>query len=292
VRGFAYSLSGSLVFLGAVAACGLDANGELAQGGDAQARLTDAQAPGVDASPPVSLPADAADDRAGDSAPGTVDSSSNDAAAESGVAIDAGQGAVRPFCDPGDPALVLCLRFEDDVRDESSHALTATSATLDYTAGVRGQAAAFTEPEDGVFFPDDALWNVSKVTVEAWVKPATLPPAGGRAGIFDSDGRYGLFVYPPGTIDCLIQTVDLVGPTLATGQWTHVACTYDGVNVTLYVGGVSFATAPLASAGSSAGSIAIGQNSPSGDPFDGDIDELRVFSVARTAAEVAAAATP
>jgi hypothetical protein len=141
-------------------------------------------------------------------------------------------------------------------------------------------------------FPNDAIWNVATLTVEAWVRPKSLPGPMARAGVLDSDGRFGLFVYAPGTMDCLVQTVHLVGPVLPVGQWTHVACTYDGTTVTLYVGGTSRASAPLAAPGSTSGTTAIGQNSPSGDPFDGDVDELRVFSAARTPAQIAAAATP
>jgi hypothetical protein len=290
VRGSASNLHlhGSLMFVGVLAACGLDASGELAPGGGAQPPLADAQAPVGDASATVSPTEDAADDSAPDSAPGVGVPPPSDAAAKPNIGTDAG----APFCDPSDPSLLLCLRFENEVRDESSHGLMPTSAVVGYTAGVRGQAAAFTPPTDDVVFPNDALWNVANVTVEAWVRPATLPPSMGRAGVLDSDGRFGLFLYAPGTIDCLVQSVHLVGPVLATAQWTHVACTYDGSNVTLYVGGTRRATAPLASAGATAGSTAIGQNSPSGDNFDGAIDELRVFSVARTAAEIAAAATP
>jgi hypothetical protein len=277
----------SLFVAGALSACGLDANGELAPGVDAGPNVGDTAAPSLlDASvvvPPPTL--DAAGSPVSDSGPPPR---ANDGATNAATGTDAGV----PFCDAADPSLLLCLRFENEVRDESSHMLLPTSAMLTYAPGVRGQGAVFTPPSDAIFFPNASLWNVASVTVEAWVRPHSLPGPGARTGVLDSDGRFGLFVYAPGTIDCLVQTVHLVGPVLATDQWAYVACTYDGATVTLYVGGKPHASAPLPAAGSSEGTTGIGQNSPSGDPLDGEVDELRVFSVARTAAQIAAAATP
>jgi hypothetical protein len=274
---------------GALTACGLDANGELAPGVDAGANVFDTAAPSlVDSAVVVAPTLDAASGTVSDTGPAPP---TDDGATNAMTGMDAG-AAGSPFCDAADPSLLLCLRFENEVRDESSHMLLPTSAMLTYAPGVRGQAAVFTPPSDAVFFPNASLWNVPNVTEEAWVRPHSLPGPGARAGVMDSDGRFGLFVYAPGTIDCLVQTVHLVGPVLPTEQWTHVACTYDGTTVTLYVGGKPHASAPLPAAGSSEGTTGIGQNSPSGDPLDGEIDELRVFSVARTAAQIATAATP
>lgn len=213
-----------------------------------------------------------------------------DAAAPPAPAL--GGDAAPSFCDRSDPTLLLCLRFEDVVRDESANALLPASANVLFVPGVRGEAARFLPPSSVIVYPSAAIWNVARFTVETWVRPESLPTGSARAGLLDSDGRFGLFVYAPGTIDCLAQSVHLVGPTLTAARWTHVACVYDGTAVTLYVGGTATATAPLPSAGATGGSTAIGENSPSGDPFTGDLDELRVFSAARTPAEIAAAATP
>lgn len=272
----------------ALVACGLDTNGELAPDGGAQAPL-------IDASTPLVGPRDAgkvADASASFDAAARTPDSGDATVSPPDAGIDAGVDAGTPFCDAADPSLLVCFRFENQILDESSHAVAPMSSMVSYVAGVRGQAASFTPPSGQITLPNLPLWNVANVTVEAWVDPRSLPRSGARAGILDSDGRYGVFVYDPGTIDCLVQGVHLVGPVLAVNQWTHVACTYDGATVTEYVNGTARGTAPLGAAGSSNGTTCIGANSPSGDPFDGAIDELRVFSVARSAAQIAAAATP
>jgi hypothetical protein len=275
-------VAGAVCLALAPAACGLDAAGLLQPASDGGPPL-------VDAAPPPTPTPDAAQAAEGGAAP-PDGSASVDGPEE--TAVDTGIDAGPPFCDPSDSSLIACFRFEGSVTDESSNAIVPSSSSVTYAAGVRGRAAVFTPPDGRITLPNAAVWNAAHFTVEAWVSPQSLPLQGTRAGILDSDSRFGVFVYGPGTIDCLAQSVHLVGPTLSVGQWTHVACTYDGATVTLYVDGVSRATAALGGAGSSSATTVIGGNSPSGDPFDGAIDELRVFSMARSAAQIVAAATP
>jgi hypothetical protein len=288
-RGAAVRVGFSLGAAWGLLGCGLDGSGLLAP-------TSDASTPLVDGALPPPPPADAA--------PGADASGHGDGAvAPPGDAAlgdapappppqDAATDAGTPFCDPSDRTLIVCFRFEGSVTDESSNAIVPMSSRVSYTAGVRGQAAVFTPPDGQIVLPNAPLWNAAEFTVEAWVNPTLLPGLGARAGVLDSDNRFGMFVYSPGTIDCITQNAHLVGPVLTAGQWTHVACTYDGTTVTLYVGGISRATALLGAPGSSMATTVIGGNSPTGDPFDGAIDELRVFSTARTAAQIAAAATP
>ncbi len=42
---------------------------------------------------------------------------------------------------------------------------------------------------------------MTALTLEMWVYPDAIPAAG-RAGLFDNDGQYGMFVYPGGTVHC------------------------------------------------------------------------------------------
>src|SRR5207342_1176195 len=69
--------------------------------------------------------------------------------------------------------------------------------------------------------------------------------------------------------------------------WTHLAATYDGSVVALYVNGAQvatqFTTGPIASSGNA---LRIGSNSIWGEPFNGLIDEVRVYNQPLTAAQI------
>src|SRR5207244_8606602 len=80
----------------------------------------------------------------------------------------------------------------------------------------------------------------------------------------------------------------MVGPTgLGLNTWTHLAATFDGATVRLYVNGaeaVSQAqTAPLTP---TPGTLQIGADSYTGENFAGRIDEVRIYNRALSAAEV------
>ena len=83
-----------------------------------------------------------------------------------------------------------------------------------------------------------------------------------------------------GTFGGSIDTGSAVPTASPVGAWTHVALTYDGTTLRLYVNGV------LASAGGADGAhpdastspLWIGGNSPYGEYFQGVIDEVRVYN--------------
>ena len=223
-------------------------------------------------------------------------------AAEPDAGVDAqadGDAASPAFCDPSDPNLLVCMRFEDAAVNEVDGAPQPTAPVgLTFVQGRVGQgvsmgAASF------VSMPDDPRWYTSAFALEAWVNARALPPDGGRAGIIDSEGRYSIFLYESGRIACS-GTVRIYGPNLSADSWTHLACVLDGSQLTLYVNGTAVATASDAGAGTNEGGTAdgapvvattnIGSNAPSGDLFFGAIDEVRIFRAARTPAQVAAAA--
>jgi hypothetical protein len=70
--------------------------------------------------------------------------------------------------------------------------------------------------------------------------------------------------------------------------WTHVALTYDGSQLRLYVNGVQVASKARAGAIQTPGSnpLWIGGNVPYGEYFRGVIDEVRVYSRALSAGEI------
>src|SRR6185436_11503679 len=79
---------------------------------------------------------------------------------------------------------------------------------------------------------------------------------------------------------------------LTVNAWSHLAATYDGAMLRLYVNGTQVAS--VARTGfikTSINPLQIGGDKFFGQPFAGVIDEVRVYSVALIAAQVQADAT-
>src|SRR5204863_1499266 len=74
---------------------------------------------------------------------------------------------------------------------------------------------------------------------------------------------------------------------LALNTWSHLATTYDGANLRIYVNGTQVATKAITgNLLTSTGVLRIGGNSVWGEYFSGLIDELRVYNRALTATEL------
>jgi hypothetical protein len=150
----------------------------------------------------------------------------------------------------------------------------------------------------------------SAMTLEAWVNPSAntgvAPNDGWRTVIMKERGTGGLAysLYsndgnsnpsrPAGYIRNNNADVEATAaPALPVGVWTHLAVTYDGTSVRLYVNGVlrSTTSAPGGIAASTS-PLRIGGNtvfsSPGTEYFAGLIDEVRVYNRALSAAEITA----
>ena len=78
-----------------------------------------------------------------------------------------------------------------------------------------------------------------------------------------------------------MQVEDIQGATvLPDGEWLHLAMTYDGAEVKIYVNGEEDAVAPASGAiEASADELRIGRGAPAGY-FAGTLDEIAIFRVA------------
>jgi hydrogenase maturation factor HypE len=74
---------------------------------------------------------------------------------------------------------------------------------------------------------------------------------------------------------------------LAVNTWTHVASTYDGTTLRMFVNGTQVATRAVTGAMPASGDpLRFGGNAIWGEWFTGRLDEIRVYNKARTAAEI------
>ncbi len=207
------------------------------------------------------------------------------------MAIDMPPAA--PFCDAAnEPTLVGCWEFEDVLTDGSGDGnnATVTAGAVTFGTGHSGKAVQL-DAAAHLAVADTASMAPTAVTIEGWINPTALPGAGLRMGIVDNNNSYGFFLQQTG-LSCTVSVAVSATVVIPTNTFTHVACTFDGTTGTVYVDGTLVATAvggtPLG-AGDTSGT-AIGGNSPTGDTLVGSIDQLRVWSVARTAQQICTAA--
>ena len=81
----------------------------------------------------------------------------------------------------------------------------------------------------------------------------------------------------------------ICGGVLTPGVWHHIAGTYDGNEVVLYVDGLEVASAPRSGQiATNNSALNLGNRANADRAFDGSIDEVRIWDRALTASEIAA----
>src|SRR4029077_14019856 len=164
-----------------------------------------------------------------------------------------------------------------------------------WAAGHTGNALSFNGTNSLVTIPDaPALDLSSSMTLEAWVYPSALGTSAWRTIIFKEQPAgmaYALYGHdgsaPVGQLNNgSEQNTEATAP-LPLNTWTHVATTYDGQTLRLYVNGaLTKSLAVTGSIMSSNGALQIGGNAFWGEYFAGRIDDVRVYAGARSAPQV------
>ncbi|MEO9967860.1 MAG: LamG-like jellyroll fold domain-containing protein [Reichenbachiella sp.] len=146
------------------------------------------------------------------------------------------------------------------------------------------------------FNPADAN---DELTVEAWIQ---LDSYGGTnsyiVGRYDesgstNDGEFYLAVTPAGNLEAAIIAGGVPqllnsSSTIGTGTWTHVAMTYDNAELTIFVNGIEEDNTDITGTASS-GSLRetyLGYSFNAANNYDGQIDEVRIWDIARTPFEL------
>jgi len=185
------------------------------------------------------------------------------------------------------------------VLDASGNGLTGTITGASRVEGQFGRSVFFDGDGDWVTVPDASPLDLTAgVTLEAWVYRRS-EPAGRRTLVAkEATGQRAYFLDAVGptsdqpTVGVSIAGVEQMlsgGNALPQRAWTHVAGTYDGTRLRLYVNGVEVANRLQSGAiGVSTGALRVGGNALASEFFFGRVDEVRIYGRALGAAEIQA----
>ncbi len=191
----------------------------------------------------------------------------------------------------------LLLRFEEEAgattfSDISGHDNHGTcSGDSCPTAGVRGRhgyAIQFDDGSEEVTAPGEGIDEAQELTVAAWVKLHSLPPRWMR--FVTLRNNKALLAYREGNLSFRVMIggqlryVELPD-TFQTGTFYHVAGTYDGSQLRLYLNGQEVASLSVT------GQVGIGNGvllsiDKASEFLDGVLDEVVIFDRALSTAEI------
>ena len=193
-------------------------------------------------------------------------------------------------CAQGDTSLRLCIDFDDDTTlagDGSSRghdpALAAglTMMTRDTELAVQMSSSSRLQIAEHADFD-----IASDLTISMWVKNEARPTSGAY-WMLDNNNQYAMSLQSDGQVRCGLgaDTVDSVASL--DDSWHHVACTYDGNRLKVYidgwVAGCRTLARPIAITGTEG--LAIGSNigSTAGvltftGNYVGGLDNVQVFA--------------
>ena len=181
-----------------------------------------------------------------------------------------------------------------DVSGTGNNGTTANTTWV--AAGKYGKALTFNGTSSRVNVPDATALHLSTgMTLEAWVNPTTVSNSwrdvihkGSDNYFLEATSTGGSAPAGGGIFGNGSATTTVKAPTALTrSTWSHIALTYDGATLRMFVNGTQVATqARTGAIRTSTNPLQIGSDSIFGQYFSGSIDEVRVYNRALTAAEV------
>ena len=171
--------------------------------------------------------------------------------------------------------------------------LAFASARAKFAPAEVGEGFSFNSEGRDVFASGTGIDNLQQLTIDAWVKHNSLPPGQieryvtllGEKAVLRYDGGNGpaqlhFFMRINGELQHI-----RMNNVLQTGVFHHVAGSYDGAVMRLYLDGVEVGSQPVSGTVDPGFGVAF---SSSDEPLDGLLDEIEVFDRALSASQVRA----
>jgi chitodextrinase len=183
------------------------------------------------------------------------------------------------------------------VTDSSGNGNNGTISGATWTtAGKYGDALSFNGKSSRVIINDSASLNLSSgMTLEAWVSPTSVPASWQdviykQTDIYFLEAGSSVSNNPPAIGATFSSHGDqfMAGTSALPAQtWTYLAATYNGTTLLLYINGTQVASRSISdSLTSSTQALQIGGDAVYGQYFKGIIDEVRIYNLALTPAEI------
>ncbi len=178
--------------------------------------------------------------------------------------------------------------------DSSGNGNTGTIAGATWTNGIINSALFFDGGSAQVTVPNSLSVNpVQTITIAAWVNAGNWFNTPRILEKGKTDNQYGLFVNGAGQFEFLLAGVTngvIATSPPSAGSWHHVAATYDGSLISLYIDGQLDSNQPaFGPLAITTEPLAIGDK-PSGGViflFYGTLDDVRIYGSALPAGQIA-----
>lgn len=164
-----------------------------------------------------------------------------------------------------------------------------------WASGKYGSALNFNGATHVVTVPSAASLNLTTAfTLSAWVYPTAAQTSWRSIMHKQADAYYlhagnpnGALLPAGGAIFNGVEQYTHSPNPIAVNTWTHVATTYDGVTLAVYVNGTLAGSRPMTGTVQTTGNpLRIGANTYSGQNFVGMIDEVRIYNRSLSAGEL------
>ena len=180
------------------------------------------------------------------------------------------------------------------VHDASGNGNNGTISGATWTtSGKYGNALSFNRTNALVTINNAATLQLTTgMTLEAWAYPTKVYSAWQDVIYKGNDNYYLEGTSNPSGFPAMGGTLPNAPPLYGTGvlalnTWAHLAATYDGATMRLYVNGVQVASrAQTGTIVTSTDPLQIGGDSIYGQYFTGRIDEVRIYNRALSAAQI------
>ncbi|MBN8248674.1 MAG: DUF1553 domain-containing protein, partial [Verrucomicrobia bacterium] len=219
--------------------------------------------------------------------------------------------AQRRLADPGKDPVAALLEQMSGHPDGTAAAMDALEKDQEAATGLRfgpGRVGSgfLATGNSALERPHDAVLEPAQLTVEAWVQTASFPKDGdarrwlvNKNGNEWVEGHYALVLdrNRPGAYLNIgggrehVAAVWSDGAVLEPDRWHHLALTYDGERLQLFVDGVPSGHAQIGRQRvPGTGPLAIGRRQDGHVAFQGQLDGIRIYGRALTPGEIAASA--
>lgn len=189
--------------------------------------------------------------------------------------------------------------FDTDGSDSSGNGRNLTmTGTVTHGAGKKGNAALGINATNFYGYPTPTFWDaLANGTVAMWVQDSAYASGGAAISYGTANASFVIVTYPFDTsggnglrqFANAVTSADLNNSKPATGSWQFVCYTWAGGTGQLYING----DAPVAIASSiatpaSQTHLRFGMYHNGGQAYDGDIDEVHLYTRELSAGDVAA----